>query len=148
MSLGTSFPFDRLRKTRFSPSFDGNSISNADRIVTVQYGDGYAQYIRDGENWKKHKFSYSWKNLDFQDFADVPAFTVPQNGDCTNLTNIPDGNILFQFLETVRTNKPFNFTIPYLNQIVQVRVTEYEMKIAQFAHCDLTVKFETDYSLN
>ena len=148
MSIGVWFPFDRLNPERFSPSYDGNSVTNADRVVKIQYGDGYAQYIRDGENWQRQNFSYTWKNVAFEDFATLKPFTIPQTGDCTDLKDIPDGNILYQFLETVRTLEPFNFTLPRLNKTIQVRCSEYELKINSFHLCDITAKFETDYSLN
>lgn len=148
MAIGVYFPFDPTRPNKFSPSYDGNAIENADRIITMQYGDGYAKYIRDGINWQKHKFSYSWKNLPFRNPHEIEDFEVPRDGDCSVLDpEIPVGNILFQFFEDVRGITPFNFTLPKVNWQKQVRVTSVKYEFPSFNTCDITVDMETDFTL-
>ena len=148
MAVNTYFPFDSNNEEKFSPSYDGNAVENSDRVITMQYGDGYAKYIRDGENWQKHKFSFSWKAVPFADTRTVESFEIPQNGDCTNLNPaIPVGNILIQFFESVRGLTPFNFTIPKLNWQRQVRLVSIKYEFPTFNTCDISVDMETDFTL-
>ena len=148
MALSRSFPFDTNNPDRFSPSYDGNAIDVADRVITMQYGDGYAKYVRDGENWQKHRFSYTWKAVPFKNVADVEAFVIPDDGNCTALSSdIPVGNILLQFFEDVRTLTPFNFTLPKVGWQKQVRLTSIKYEFPTFNTCDITVDMETDYTL-
>lgn len=149
MSIGITFPYDLEHPDRFSPSFDGNSLSNADRVITVQYGDGYAKYIRDGANWKKEKFTYSWKDVPFTDLALLTQeITVLDSGNYTGLiTDIPVGNILYAFFQKVRTITPFNFQLPKVNRSVQVRCTGVKFEFPTFNTCDISVDMETDFTL-
>lgn len=149
MSIGITFPYDLEHPDRFSPSFDGNSLSNSDRVITVQYGDGYAKYIRDGANWKKEKFTYSWKNVPFTDLAELNQdIETPDLGNCTGMfTEIPVGNVLYSFFQKVRTITPFNFQLPKVNRSVQVRCTGIKFEFPTFYTCDISVDMETDFTL-
>lgn len=147
MAVAKTFPFDSLREDRFSPSYDGNRYTNADRVQKVQFGDGYAQYIRDGANWQKHTFEFKWTNVNFTpiDKLEYPVI-VPSNGDCTSLT-ASDGNVIFAFLEDVRTITPFNFRIPKLGVTKQVRCTGYSIEHTSFDTVTINMSVETDYTL-
>jgi hypothetical protein len=147
MAVAKTFPFDSMREDRFSPSYDGNSYTNADRVQKVQFGDGYAQYIRDGANWKKHTFQYKWVNVNFTplDKLEKP-FEIPDHGDCYNI-EVTDGNVIFQFLEDVRTITPFNFKIPKLGITKQVRCTGYSIEHTSFDAVTINMSIETDYTL-
>ena len=147
MAVVKTFPFDSLREDRFSPSYDGNSYTNADRVQKVQFGDGYAQYIRDGANWQKHTFQYKWVNVKFTplDKLEKP-FEIPDHGDCYNI-EVTDGNVIFQFLEDVRTITPFNFKIPKLGITKQVRCTGYSIEHTSFDAVTINMSIETDYTL-
>ena len=176
MAVAKTFPFDSLREDRFSPSYDGNRYTNADRVQKVQFGDGYAQYIRDGANWQKHTFEFKWANVEFTplDKLEIPVippvdetpelpdetpevqevysqnvtntFVIPGHGDCWEL-NVPVGNIIFAFLEDVRTITPFNFRIPKLGITKQVRCTGYSMEHTSFNTVTINMSVETDYTL-
>lgn len=147
MAVAKTFPFDSMREDRFSPSYDGNSYTNADRVQKVQFGDGYAQYIRDGANWKKHTFQYKWVNVNFTPLDKLEnTFDIPNHGDCSGL-DVADGNIIFQFLEDVRTITPFNFKIPKLGITKQVRCTGYSIEHTSFDAVTINMSIETDYTL-
>lgn len=147
MAVAKTFPFDSMREDRFSPSYDGNSYTNADRVQKVQFGDGYAQYIRDGANWKKHTFQYKWVNVNFTPLDKLEnPFEIPNHGDCAIL-DVADGNIIFQFLEDVRTITPFNFKIPKLGITKQVRCTGYSIEHTSFDAVTINMSIETDYTL-
>ena len=147
MAVAKTFPFDSLREDRFSPSYDGNRYTNADRVQKVQFGDGYAQYIRDGANWQKHTFEFKWVNVDFTpiDKLETPV-VIPDHGDCYTLS-ASDGNIIFAFLEDVRTITPFNFRIPKLGVTKQVRCTGYSIEHTSFDTVTINMSVETDYTL-
>ena len=147
MAVAKTFPFDSLREDRFSPSYDGNRYTNADRVQKVQFGDGYAQYIRDGANWQKHTFEFKWVNVDFTpiDKLETPV-VIPDHGDCSMLS-ASDGNIIFAFLEDVRTITPFNFRIPKLGVTKQVRCTGYSIEHTSFDTVTINMSVETDYTL-
>lgn len=147
MAVAKTFPFDSMREDRFSPSYDGNSYTNADRVQKVQFGDGYAQYIRDGANWKKHTFQYKWVNVNFTPLDKLEhPFEIPDHGDCQSL-EVADGNVIFQFLEDVRTITPFNFKIPKLGITQQVRCTGYSIEHTSFDAVTINMSIETDYTL-
>lgn len=147
MAVAKTFPFDSIREDRFSPSYDGNSYTNADRVQKVQFGDGYAQYIRDGANWQKHTFQYKWVNVNFTPLDKLEnTFEIPDHGDCYNI-EVTDGNVIFQFLEDVRTITPFNFKIPKLGITKQVRCTGYSIEHTSFDAVTINMSIETDYTL-
>lgn len=147
MAVAKTFPFDSLREDRFSPSYDGNSYTNADRVQKVQFGDGYAQYIRDGANWQKHTFQYKWVNVNFTPLDKLEnTFEIPDHGDCS-MIEVADGNVIFQFLEDVRTITPFNFKIPKLGITKQVRCTGYSIEHTSFDAVTINMSIETDYTL-
>lgn len=147
MAISTTFPFDSSREDRFSPSYDGNSYTNADRVQKIQFGDGYIQYIRDGANWQKHTFQYKWNNVEFTPLDKLSGtINIPAHGDCVGI-DYPDGNIIFQFMEDVRTIKPFLFKIPKLGITKQVRCTGYSIEHASFDTVNISISMETDYTL-
>ena len=147
MAVAKTFPFDSLREDRFSPSYDGNRYTNADRVQKVQFGDGYAQYIRDGANWQKHTFEFKWVNVNFTPLDKLKnTFDIPSHGDCSSL-EVADGNIILQFLEDVRTITPFNFKIPKLGITKQVRCTGYSIEHTSFDAVTINMSIETDYTL-
>lgn len=147
MAVAQTFPFDSLREDRFSPSYDGNRYTNADRVQKVQFGDGYAQYIRDGANWQKHTFEFKWTNIKFTPIDKLESeIVIPLDGDCYAL-NADEGNIIFAFLEDVRTITPFNFRIPKMGVTKQVRCTAYSLEHTSFDTVTINLSVETDYTL-
>ena len=57
-----------------NPSIAGSSGSQSPRVLTVQFGDGYAQTVPDGLNTSPVMFEAAWANLYNADARNILAF--------------------------------------------------------------------------